>query len=155
MIWGYVYIVGTIAVTIYVLWIGDREARFAMVTLFAASAFTLVGIGLSERPFQIVSLMVASCDFIVFAVFLCHALTSRRYWTLMLPALQLITCLTHVAKLVAPDILSRVYSIGQGFWAYPQMAIIILAARWHWENERRAENIAQMRKAANCGAEDV
>lgn len=155
MIWGYVYIVGTIAVTIYVLWIGDREARLAMATLFLASSFTLVGIGLSEKPFQIVSFMVASCDFLVLAVFLTHALTSRRYWTLALPALQLITCLTHVAKVVAPDILSRVYSIGQGFWAYPQMAIIILAARWHWENERRTGARAQIRNTTSCGAEDV
>src|SRR3546814_4651233 len=66
----------------------------------------------------------------VLAVFLIHALRSRYYWTLCLPAFQLLTCLTHVAKFAAPDILSQVYAAGQAFWAYPQMLAILLAAIW-------------------------
>lgn len=136
MIWGYLYIVLMLGSTLLVLWIGDRETRWAILTLFAASAFTLFGLYISDTRFEVVSLLVSSLDFFVLAIFVAHALVSRRYWTLCLPALQLITCTTHVLKILAPEILPRVYSAGQGFWAYPQMLIIILAAIWAYQARR-------------------
>lgn len=142
MIWGYLYIALMIGSTLVVLRIGERESRIAILTLFAASAFTLLGLILSGTRFEVVSLLVGSLDFLVLAIFLGHALVSRRYWTMCLPALQLITCTTHLLKLFAPEIIPRVYSAGQGFWAYPQMLIILLAAIWAYQ-DRRARSRAQ------------
>src|SRR3546814_13936680 len=65
------------------------------------------------RSFHVASQLLTALDFMVLAVFLIHALRSRYYWTLCLPAFQLLTCLTHVAKFAAPDILSQVYAAGQ------------------------------------------
>ena len=59
------------------------------------------------------------------------------YWTLCLPAFQLITCMTHLTKLVLPDLWPRLYSAGQGFWAYPQMLVIVLATAWFQADRRR------------------
>ena len=118
MIWGYLYIALMIGSTLLVLRIGEQESRTAILILFAASAFTLLGLILSGTRFEVVSLLVGSLDFLVLAVFLGHALVSQRYWTLCLPALQLITCTTHLLKLFAPEIIPRVYSASQGFWAY-------------------------------------
>src|SRR3546814_8576289 len=82
------------------------------------------------RSFHVASQLLTALDFMVLAVFLFHALRSRYYLTLCLPAFRLLTCLTHVAKFAAPDILSLVYAAGQAFWAYPQMLVILLAAIW-------------------------
>lgn len=131
MIWGYLYIALMLTVTFYVLCWGDREARFAISILFMASALTVAGLWISGTRFEVASLLVAGLDFLVFVIFLGHALLSHRYWTLCLPALQLMACFAHVAKLFGPDILPRVYSAGQGHWAYLQMLLIFLAAKWH------------------------
>lgn len=130
MIWGIVYLVSLLAVLILVLRIGERETRFAILTLVAGSLLTLASLIIANSRFDIFSLLVTALDFGVLAVFLGHALVSRRYWTLCLPAFQLLTCMTHVMKFVLPDLWPRLYSAGQGFWAYPQMLVILLAAMW-------------------------
>lgn len=130
MIWGIVYLVSLLAVLAIVLCVGERETRFAILTLVAGSLLTLVSLIIASSRFDIFSLLLATLDFAVLAVFLGHALVSRRYWTLCLPAFQLITCMTHVMKFVLPDLWPRLYSAGQGFWAYPQMLVILLAAMW-------------------------
>ncbi|MBB5707665.1 hypothetical protein [Sphingopyxis panaciterrulae] len=115
---------------IHVLRIGERETRFAILTLVAGSLLTLASLVIADSRFDVFSLLVATLDFAVLVVFLGHALVSRRYWTLCLPAFQLLTCTTHVMKFVLPDLWPRLYSAGQGFWAYPQMLVILLAAMW-------------------------
>lgn len=130
MIWGVIYVVLLAVITVIVLRIGERETRFAILTLAIGSALTLLSLLVSGSRFDIFSLLVMSVDLVVLAVFLGHALVSRRYWTLCLPAFQLITCFIHVVKLAAPEIAPRVYSAGQGFRAYPTMLIILMAAIW-------------------------
>jgi len=120
----------------YVEFSKEREPRIAIWTLVTASFLTL-GALLSGATFYVASSLLTALDFLVLAVFLIHALRSRYYWTLCLPAFQLLTCLTHVAKFAAPDIMSQVYSAGQAFWAYPQMLVILFAAIWS-RSARRA-----------------
>lgn len=130
MIWGIVYLLCLIAVSATVFSIGDRESRAAITTVMIGSLMTIGGLFLSSSRFDVFSLLVASVDIFILFVFFFHALISRRYWTLCLPAFQLISCVTHVAKIVAPEIVPRVYSAGQGFWAYPIMLVILGAAAW-------------------------
>lgn len=143
MIWAIVYLVSLLTLLAIVLRIGERETRFAILTLVTGSFLTLAGLIIAGSRFDVFSLLVTSLDFAVLAVFLGHALVSRRYWTLCLPAFQLITCMTHLMRLVLPDFLPRLYSAGQGFWAYPQMLVILLAAIWaRAEARRQAETSA-------------
>ncbi|NIJ35719.1 hypothetical protein FHR22_000368 [Sphingopyxis panaciterrae] len=130
MIWGLVYLFSLLAVLAYVLRTGERETSFAILTVVTASLLTLVGLIISDSRFDIFSLLVTVLDFGMLVVFLGHALVSRRYWTLCLPAFQLLTCMTHVMKYVLPDLWPRLYSAGQGFWAYPQILVILLATMW-------------------------
>lgn len=130
MIWGIVYLISLLVVLAIVLRIGERETRFAILTLITGSFLTLISLIIANSRFDIFSLLVTTLDFAVLAVFLGHALVSRRYWTLCLPAFQLITCMTHLMKIALPDLWPSLYSAGQGFWAYPQMLVILLAAMW-------------------------
>jgi hypothetical protein len=128
MIWGYIYIGMIAAVAITVLWIGDRECRLAMLTLVSGSALTLLAVFASGSYFDSLNILLVSLDFVVLAAFVALALFGRRFWTLDVAALQLITCTTHIAKALAPEIVPDVYSAGQGFWAYWQMLLILTAA---------------------------
>ena len=139
MIWGILYLATLSSIYIYVERSRIPETRAAIRTLAAASLLTLMAV-LSGVNFETASMMLTMLDFAILAVFLIQALSSRYYWTLCLPAFQLITCMTHLAKFAAPDIVSRVYSAGQGLWAYPQMAVILLAAIWGRAHQRRLES---------------
>jgi hypothetical protein len=141
MIWGYIYIGLIASATAYIIWAGDWETRLAITTLVFGSTMTLLAVYLSGHYFRSADLLLVSLDFLVFAVFFSHMAISRRHWTLMLPALQLITCLTHIAKFTAPEIVPKIYSAGQGFWAYPQMAIILAAA--YWQRAYKKHNMAR------------
>lgn len=129
MIWGLIYLTTLVSIWIFVETSRVPETRGAMRTLVAASVLTLLAV-LSGVNFKTASMLLTMLDFAVLGVFMVLALTSQRYWTLCLPAFQLITCMIHLAKFAAPDIVSRAYSAGQGFWAYPQMALVLAAAIW-------------------------
>lgn len=138
MIWGIIYLTALFSIWIFVEVSKVPETRTAIRTLAIASVLTLVAV-LSGVTFKTASMILTMLDFAVLGLFLLQALVSRRYWTLCLPAFQLITCMTHLAKFAAPDIVSRVYSAGQGFWAYPQMAVILCAALWgrtRWKTQQ-------------------
>ncbi|RYY22479.1 MAG: hypothetical protein EOP62_23105 [Sphingomonadales bacterium] len=115
MIWGIIYLALLVAITITVSRIGERESVIAVLTVFIGTAMTFASLLVSGSRYDIFSMLVTSVDFLVLAFFLGHALTSRRYWVLCLPALQLITCFAHLVKYVAPEFLPRAYSAGAGF----------------------------------------
>lgn len=128
--WGVFYIGLLLAIVATVLRIGERESMIAILIVFAGSMMTITTVFISQAKYKVFSGLVTSVDFVVLAAFLWQALRSRRYWTLCLPALQIITCFTHIVKYVAPEFLPRVYIAGQGIWTYPILAIILGAALW-------------------------
>lgn len=134
--WGVFYIVLLLAIVATVLRIGERESMIAILIVFAGSMMTIAAVFISQAKYKVFSGLVTSVDFVVLAAFLWQALRSRRYWTLCLPALQLITCFTHIVKYVAPEFLPRVYVAGQGIWTYPMLAIILGAALWARANRK-------------------
>lgn len=129
MIWGLLYLILLISLLTYVERSKIAETRTAIRTLVMASVLTLVAV-LSGVDFATASMLLTMLDFAVLGIFVVLALTSTRYWTLCLPAFQLITCMTHLAKFAAPDIVPHVYEAGQSFWAYLQMIVIFLAVWW-------------------------
>lgn len=128
MIWGYVYIALIVGITLVVLWIGDRECRLAITTLLTGSALTLGALLFTGSYFERIDWLMLAIDLAVLSAFLARALVSRRYWPMLLPMFQAITCATHLTKLAAPEIVPDAYSAAQGHWSYWQMAIILIAA---------------------------
>ena len=126
MIWGYIYIALILGITLVVLGVGDRECRITI--LLAGSALTLGALFFTGSYFERIDWLMLAIDLAVFAAFLARALVSRRYWPMLLPMFQAITCATHLTKLAAPEIVPDAYSAAQGHWSYWQMMIILIAA---------------------------
>ena len=137
MIRAGIYLILLLAVLAYVERSKWREPRIAIWTLTAASFLTLAA-ALLGATFYTGSWLFTLVDLVAFAVFLAHALKSHFYWTLCLPAFQLIPCMVNLAKFVAPDILPRIYADSQSIWAYPQMLVILLAAIWANQKSKAA-----------------
>lgn len=138
MIRAAIFLAALLAVLVCAERSGERDPRIAIWILIAGSLLTLAA-GLSGSSFRTASLLFAAIDFLVLAAFYVHALKSRFYWTLCLPAFQLNVCLAHVAKLLSPDIAANAYAAAQGgIWAYPQMIVILIAAIWADSKQRQA-----------------
>lgn len=138
--WGVFYIVLLAGITATVLRVGERESIIAILIVCVGSMMTIVAAVISQAKYRVFSGLVTSVDFVVLAAFLWQALRGRRYWALCLPALQLITCFTHIVKYVAPELLPRVYIAGQGLWTYPMLAIILGASLWARADRRARED---------------
>ncbi|WP_116969069.1 hypothetical protein [Blastomonas sp. UPD001] len=53
------------------------------------------------------------------------ALRSDRYWPLWIAAFQLLTVATHVATIIAPDYLPKIYSAIATFWVVPLLLSMV------------------------------
>lgn len=155
MIWGYIFIALIFVATGYVLYAGDRDSRLAILTLVGASALTVLTVYVSGQYYETANGLVALVDFLLFGAFLWLALVSRRYWTLCLPSLQLIVCLTHIAKFLAPDILPRAYVAGQGHWSYYQIILIVMAAHMHRTRRKLLREWLRGRRPSKDGIHNV
>lgn len=129
MAFGLIYLILLIIVCSYVFISKYDEAIISMSILIVGSLMTLIAAVMTGR-FENFSIAVLAVDAFILIAFMAHALTSSKYWPMLLPSFQIITCATHLAKLFSPEMLPRVYSAGQGFWAYPILLVIFLAAKW-------------------------
>ena len=155
MIWGYIFIALISTATTYVIAAGDRDARIAILTLVGGSALTILAVLFSGQYYESANGLVALVDFSILGIFLWLSLISRRYWTMCLPALQAIVCITHVAKLIAPDIVPKVYVAAQGHWSYYQIALILLAAHMHSVRRKLLRQWTRSRKSLKHGGRDA
>lgn len=140
-IWGYLYIGLLISVTVAVLWIGDRETRISITTVFLLSASTLATVILSGNYWTETNPVIVAIDLAALIVFLSRAFVSRRHWPTTIASLQLVVCTTHLMRWLAADIFYDVYSASQGIWSYPQILIILLAAIFHHRHNRHREDL--------------
>ncbi|WP_447763439.1 hypothetical protein [Sphingopyxis panaciterrae] len=155
MIWGYIFIALIAATAAFVLYYGDREARLAILTLITGTVLTVVAVYSSGQYYETANGLVAAVDFLVLGAFLWISQTSRRYWTLCLPALQAIVCITHIAKLIAPDIIPRAYVATQGHWSYYQIILILLATHMHRTRRKILRDWLRSRRPSKDGAKHV
>lgn len=155
MIWGYIFIALIAATAAFTLYFGDREARLAILTLIAGTALTVVAVYSSGQYYETANGLVAAVDFLVLGVFLWISQTSRRYWTLCLPGLQAIVCITHIAKLIAPDIVPRAYVVTQGHWSYYQIILILLATHMHRTRRKILRDWLRSRRPSKDRGQDV
>lgn len=155
MIWGYIFIALIAAATAYTLYAGDREACIAILTLVSGSALTIAAVYYSGQYYESANGLVALVDFAILGIFLWLSLASRRYWTLCLPALQAIVCITHIAKLIAPDIIPRAYVAAQGHWSYYQIILIVMATHMHSVRRKLLRGWMRSRRLSRDGARDV
>jgi hypothetical protein len=145
MIWGILYLLLLVATAIIVFTYGGRDERIATTTMALGSLLTVAMLVLTATRFESFNFLVATVDVAVLVALYAQSLLSARYWTLCLPAFQLIATSTHIMKIVAPEIIPRVYIVGQGFWAYPTLLVILAATVWNYAKQRQSAKIRKER----------
>ncbi len=122
---GYLYDVLMLVCAVYVGLRGKRDHWIAMGGLVLGSLATLLVYKFSSSRWAQMETGVLLVDLAYLALLFTLAVRSKQFWPLWVAAFQLVGTLTHLARLVSPNILPYGYGMAQGMWAYLQMAAIV------------------------------
>jgi hypothetical protein len=65
------------------------------------------------------------------------ALRSNRYWPIWALGFQTIAVATHLATIIAPDIVPRAYQAIAAFWSIPILAAMVTGTTLDWQHSQR------------------
>jgi hypothetical protein len=114
-------------------WKGGPSERIAAAGFLVAWFATPLLVGTRHGAPPWISFAI---DTLFFLLLLGLALRSGRWWPLAAAAFELLSVLTHVARLIDPGVYKWAYLTADIFWTYLLLATIALGTfnRWH---ERR------------------
>lgn len=112
----------------YAIAFGGRTGFLGACIFIAASVFTI----LADRAGLIwdgMNVGIVIVDAICWVALMWLALHSGRYWPIWAAGLQLAGFITHLSRLLAPDIAPRAYEALVAFWSLPILAIMLIGIR--------------------------
>jgi len=117
---------------------GGREEQLASGAVLLAWALT---IGLRDRNWVGTQWGAFIADGGLLLVFIVLALRTPRYWPLAAAGFQLLTVVTHAARMIDPGVRAWAYATGQVIWS--QMVIVALGVGvWNtWRASLRQPDI--------------
>lgn len=103
---------------------GQAEGRKAVGLFVIATLLTWIAQAMDTQWRQTHWPLLAVDAAYLVAVYI-FALRSDRYWPLWITAFQLLTVATHLATIIAPDYLPRIYSAIATFWVVPLLLSMV------------------------------
>lgn len=128
--------------SVYATIFGGRTGFLGACIFVAASIFTILAdrVGLSWDGMNVGIVIVDAFCWIALTWLALH---SGRYWTIWAAGLQLAAFLTHLSRLLAPDIATRAYDALVAFWSLPILAIMLLGIRKDLHAGKTIQTISQ------------
>lgn len=122
------FLAALLLVSGYAIAFGGRTGILGAGIFIAASVFTVLAdrAGLTWDGMNIGIVIV---DALCWLALLWLALHSGRYWPIWAAGLQLAAFLTHLSRLLAPDIAPRAYDALVAFWSLPILLIMLIGIR--------------------------
>jgi hypothetical protein len=124
---------------------GGRTGRYAALILITGTFLTIF----ADRQ----EIFLGGLDFGVFTVdaacliaFAWLALHSDRYWMIWIVGFQTSAVATHLARLLAPDIVPKAYEALVAFWGIPMLTVMVAGTRRDWrfdQNVKRLSGLAR------------
>lgn len=117
---------------------GAPERLIAATFVAGAVASTVISIHVKPMPgaFQLAIFCVDVSMLVAIAGVM---LKANRYWPIAVAALQFLSVLGHLIKLLDPNVVTVLYWIANAFWAVPQILILAVATIRHVHRARRPE----------------
>lgn len=60
------------------------------------------------------------------------SLRSSRYWPIWALGFQMVAIITHIATIIAPDIVPTAYQAIASFWSIPILGVMVMGTRLDW-----------------------
>lgn len=124
---GAIYTTLLFAVLGFIFVRGGRDERIVASTLVLGSIDTYLIYKFFGRSFTALQVPMLLNEAAVLAVLLTVALWSKRFWPIPVASFQVAAFLALLTPFFGESILSRGLGVAQGIWAYPQLALLVLA----------------------------
>jgi hypothetical protein len=129
---------------------GAPERAVAIILIAGTFATWAVAIGVrgsTAGHFITVEHGILFVDCAMLVAFMAVSLSADRFWPLWMTALHAFGIVGHLAKAIAPDIMTNVYLAAHLFSAYPGLILLTLATYWH---RRRVRETGHDRSWSTC-----
>ena len=120
--------------TIYALWRGGAPERIAAIIFLCGYLATVAFQSPMKDRFHNLELGVLLVDASILVVLIILAVFANRYWTIWIAGFEIIQTLSHLPRLLIPDLLPHTYAEMVSFWGYPML--VILAAGTYRHQDR-------------------
>jgi len=85
----------------------------------------------SDNRFTHPEIGILIVDLAMLAAFLMLALNAERYWTIWICSMQIIQVLSHIPKMLIPELLPQAYFVIGAIWAYPMLIVLTIGTYRH------------------------
>lgn len=116
---------------VYAFLFGGKPEREGATIVVLASFMSTAVFFASDSRFHSVEIGILIVDIATLIAFFRISLICNRFWPLWATAFHSITVLTHLAVYFDPLIVPQAYATGQGIWAYPVLAALLLGSVRH------------------------
>lgn len=90
----------------------------------------------SDNRFTHPEIGILIVDLAMLAAFLMLALNAERYWTIWICSMQIIQVLSHIPKMLIPELLPQAYFVIGAIWAYPMLIVLTIGTYRHQQRLR-------------------
>ena len=125
-------------VCIYAAVRGGQPERRAVTIFIAGIALSMIAASLSDNRYTRIEVGIFVADLLILYAFVMLALSAERYWTLWICAMQVIQVLSHIPKMIIPELLPQAYYIIIAFWVYPMLLVLAIGTYRHQQRFRRS-----------------
>jgi len=116
---------------------GGQPERRAVIIFIVGFTLSVVAASPSEIRFAHPEVGIFATDLVMLGAFVMLALYAERYWTLWICAMQVIQVLSHIPKMIIPELLPQAYFIIAAIWAYPMLIVLTIATYRHQQRLRQ------------------
>lgn len=122
------FLAALLLVSAYAILFGGRTGRIGA-CIFITAAFATILADRADLSWDGMNIGIVVTDALCWIALMTLALHSGRYWPIWAAGLQLAAFLTHLSRLLAPDIAARTYDSLVAFWSLPILAVMLLGIR--------------------------
>ena len=115
---------------------GGQPERRAVMIFIVGIAMTIVAASPSDVRFAHAEVGILVVDLAILSAFAMLALYAERYWTLWICSMQMIQVLSHIPKMIMPELLPQAYYIVIAFWVYPMLLVLAIGTYRHQQRLR-------------------
>ncbi|MEH6701664.1 hypothetical protein [Parasphingorhabdus sp.] len=98
---------------------------------------TFIATPLSADRYAQLEIGILVIDMVILLAFVMLALSAERYWTLWICAMQVVQVLSHIPKMIIPELLPQAYYIVIAIWVYPMLLTLAIGTYRHRQRLRQ------------------
>jgi len=126
-----------VAVCFYSAIRGGQPERRAVMIFVLGTILTVIAASSSENRFAQPEVGILITDLAMLSAFVMLALNAERYWTIWICSMQIIQVLSHIPKMLIPELLPQAYFVIAAIWAYPMLIVLTIGTYRHQQRLRR------------------